>query len=77
METTYKQWHALQQRLVVEQAHHEHHRHSAQDPVDLLDVYAHKLGIDGCAVDLDHPKATNQQHEDQQNPIEIAEGNVT
>src|SRR5581483_6905944 len=62
----------FQQRLVVHQAHEEHHSDSGHNPVDLLDMDSGKLGVHGGAVNLHDAHAANQQHEDQQEPVKIA-----
>ena len=67
------QRYTFQQRLVVEEADHEHQPHAAQDPVQLFQVYTHKLGAESCAVDFDNAQGADQQHEHQQDPVEIAE----
>ncbi len=63
--------HALQQHLVVDQAHPKHSAKSAHDPVHLLDVSPRKLRVLSRAVDLHHAQPADEQDEDQQHPIKV------
>ena len=62
----------LQQRLIVHQAHQEHHPYSGHDPVDLLDVRSRELRVHGRAANLHDSHAADEQHEEQQEPVKIA-----
>ena len=66
----------LNQRLIADEAHAEHDCYSAQHPVNLLDVHTHELGVERRAINLHDAKSANQQHQRQQDPVEIAEGYV-
>ena len=63
----------FQHGLVVHQADHEHHRHAADDPVNLFDMSARELGVKSGGIDLHYANSANEQHEAQQQPIKIAE----
>src|ERR1017187_1708642 len=39
-------------------------------------MYPHKFGAEGCAIDLEQAQRANEQHQHQQDPVEIAKGNV-
>ena len=64
--------HLIEQRLVVDQAHHEHGAEAANDPIDLLDMRAGELSVRGGALDLGDAKGADQQDEEQQIPVEVA-----
>ena len=65
----------FQQELVVEKADQEHQPQPGEDPVNLLDVRAGKLGAVGGAVNLNDAQHADQKHKGQQHPVKIAEGN--
>jgi hypothetical protein len=54
-----QQRYPFQQGLVIEEADHEHQTYAAQDPIHLLEMYTHKLGAEGCAIDLEHAQRAN------------------
>src|SRR5579884_1450947 len=62
----------LHDHLVADQADEKHHGESGGNPINLLNVGAGELGVQGGAVDLHDAEAADQQHEAQQEPVEIA-----
>ena len=62
----------IEQCLVVHQADDEHRPHTCHHPIDLPNVGSSKLRVLGGAVDLHHTHAAEDEHEDQQHPVEIA-----
>ena len=65
--------HSIQQYLVIDETHQEHAPKSTQHPISLLDVRARELGVDGRALNLHDAQPADEQHEDQQHPVKIAE----
>ena len=65
--------HALEQSVIVQQAHDEHSNQAAGDPIDLLPINAGELGVNSGAMNLDDAERANDQHERYQRPIEVAE----
>ena len=64
---------AIEQFLIVDKTHQKHSGDAAADPVKLADVRPGKLGMRGGAANLHHAQPANQQDEDEQQPVKIAE----
>ncbi len=64
--------HRLQQPVVVDQREDEHRGQPAEQPEDLLGFEPDKLGVQGGAIDLKDADHRKQQHQAQEQPVEIA-----
>ncbi len=65
--------HALKQSVIVEQANDEHPGQATGDPVHLPDVDSGEFGMQGGTANFDDAQRTDDQHERDQRPIEVAE----
>lgn len=62
----------LEQRLIIQDTHQEHGPNAADDPIDLLDMRAGEFGVHRGAANLHDPERADDQHEEEEQPIEIA-----
>src|SRR5277367_4122105 len=61
--------HRLQQPVVIDQGEEKHRAQPADEPEDLLGFKAHKLGMQGGAIDLQDADHRKQQHHGQEQPV--------